>query len=389
MACDKIYGLRKVYIAQETNGVPGTFYELTVSNIEVPKVTAEDIIIDESSGYRMDSAHTSGNLNELTGTITISMPKSRLDMEAMSMNILLKCAGLNWDGTNEKYTVQNNGVCENTFSIYTVDRTGLLAEQLHGCIITSIDATLNRTEVPTLAFAYQAASKVELWGKNGVQGAVFGTLDSVLTKDACNFNDGSNEFDYDLIKPFTVKLINKTTVGDDVEMTVDKFNSDYGLHYSRVGTDDLTGNEYDIRMLPPTDTAASAVQYCSIRGWNMGQDLPYKLQSASFTFTTGLTYGEMVVGERNLSEVLVGTAEVTGTSTVYVDTAVGAARVEQFGGNGLVINVGDWSISVPNPFITDTPDLSLAKNEPASGDLAWKAYFDKQTGEFFSIDVGA
>lgn len=159
MACDKPYGLRKVWIRK----TGGTWQECKVSSIEVPKVQAESLSIDESSGYRTDTVTASGSLNELTGTMTVTLPATatgflgRSDIEALFY-------AASFVKSSSKMHPINNGGCEHTAEIFCLDRTGRLGEWLTDVIVTNISLTLNRSDAPALSISYQAGRKVELWG---------------------------------------------------------------------------------------------------------------------------------------------------------------------------------------------------------------------------------
>lgn len=373
MACDKPYGLRRVFIAKETAGVAGTFYELLVNNVELPKIFAEQVVIDESSGLRGDSAYVQGNINELTGTITISLPAAKANfLNFAPVQTLFYGAGFNT--TTDSITPQNSGSCGNTFCLYTLDRTGHLAERLENCIVTNIDFTLNRSDVPSVAFAFQGAKKYEFWGANSST-AFSSDSETVTTTAAGSFNCGLGSVSGLAAGVMPVKI-------DSEAAYISAFSADNGITFTRPLAAEHAAAVSVLPSIPPGAVEISdRIAYATNRSWNVladGNAPDLKIQSASLSIETGMSYGELIVGHSYLSEVLVGTLNATGSFTVYVDSAAGAAAAGKINDSGAsyAIVIGGYKIVLPKLVFSEPPDLSLAKNEPASGDFAFKAFND-------------
>lgn len=381
MACDKIYGLRRLFVAKETNGVPGTFYELRASSVELPKIFAEQTIIDEASGFRGDTAYVDGNLNELTGTITLSLPKDKNDfILSNAVEPLFHGAGF---AKTTSVVPLNSGACANTFCIYTLDRTGQFAERLEGCIVTSIDFTLNRSDAPTVAFAFQAAKKYEFWGVK-LCNAFDNTSGTVTTTTAGTFHCGI---------PSVSSLSSgemPVLIAGYEKAYISAYDAEDGVTFTRPNASD---QGEDVSVMPDVPSGAveisDAIGYASNRAWTVlanGSTSELKIQSVSVTIETGMSYGELVVGHQYLSEVLVGGLNVTGSFTVYVDATAGATFNEVNGElQSYEIQIGNYEIIIPHLSFTEPPDLALAKNEPVSGDFAWKAYNGSSVFDLVSI----
>lgn len=385
MACEKPYGLRRVFISREY-GDTHTFYELRVSNIELPKIFAENVAVDESSGIRGDSAFVDGNINDLTGTITLTLPKSKADfINFHPIQTLFTCAG--FSTATDSILPQNTGSCGNTFTLYTIDRTGLLAERLEGCIVTNIDFTFNRSDAPTVAFAFTASKKLEFWGSNSDQTALRSESSSIdidcLNSGVIAYT-GLNKSSTFEAGELPVQIIEGSTVESAYisALTVDA-GSNYTITVTRANPVD-----HDEAMIKPaipagavTLTRASGNMYCSNRGWDVltdsGPISDLKIQSASLSIETGLSYGELIVGHDYKSEVLVGTLNATGNFTVYVETSAQAVYLSNINAiPDIVWNIqaGNYKIVMPCLVFTEPPDLALAKNEAASGDYNFKCY---------------
>lgn len=371
MACDKIYGMRRLFVAKETDGVVGTFYELRVSSVELPKIFAEQTIIDEASGFRGDTAHVDGNLNELSGTITVSIPKTKAQfLNSSAIEPLFHGAG--FVHSTNRIDPLNAGACANTFCIYSLDRTGQFAERLEGCIVTNIDFTFNRSNPPSVSFAFQAAKKYEFWGANSSDS--FDNDDaSVTATDAGTFHCGIASVSGLSAGEMPVK-INGTEAA-----YISAFDSEDGITFTRTSAADQDTGVSVMPTIPPGAVeVATNISYASNRSWTVlkdGETSPLKIQAATVTIETGMSYGELIVGHQYLSEVLVGGLNCTGNFTVYVDKEAGATFNDVNGAlQDYSIVCGDFVIKIDNLSFTEPPDLALAKNESASGDFAWKAY---------------
>ena len=369
MVCDKIMGLRRLFIAKETDGTAGTFYELRASSVELPKIFAEQTIIDEASGYRADTAMVEGNLNELTGTITLTMTSSKADfLNFVPVQTLFYASGFNT--ASNSITPQNTGSCGNTFCIYTLDRTGQFAERMNHCIVTSIDFTFNRSDPPSVSFAFQAASKYEFWG-NGASTAFTSDDGTVVVNygGAGNFHCGVNAIDSLSAGEMPV------TIGTEAAY-ISAFSKTDGITFTRPNP---VEHESAVAVNPAVPSGAvtisSTPSYASNRAWGITGADGLKILSASVTIETGMSYGEMVVGHQYLSEVLVGGLNVTGSFNVYVDWGAGYHFNEVNGdAKSVAITVGDYKIVIPHLIYSEPPDLALAKNEPCTGDFSFKGF---------------
>lgn len=367
MACDKIYGLRRVWIRKTGTS---TWQECKVSSIEVPKVQAESLSIDESSGYRTDTVTASGSLNELTGTMTVTLPAtstgflSRSDIEALFY-------AASFVKSSSKMHPINNGGCEHTCEIFCLDRTGRLGEWLTDVIVTNISLTLNRSDAPALSISYQAGRKVELWGGE-LTTALEEDVDTITNGNGMTIRCGMEVMDFDdhlWCQIGNDILLVSNLDGDDIKMT-DGTEKEYP-----VGT--------PIYPCPPEDAVSTASgNYLSNRNWGIedenGDELPWKITAASLSIETGMSYGEMVAGADHLTEILVGTLAVTGSFTIYVDkqySDISGMSLSQQGQNlkiRLGVGTASYLINLSNVIVTELPDLSLAKDAPATGDVAYK-----------------
>lgn len=363
MACDKPYGLRSVWVRH----LLGTWQPVNAQNIEVPKVFTEVQTIDEASGLREETARVTGNINDLTGTLTCYLPASVSKVAYNKWDTLFSAAGF-YLHNSSYWAPQNVGACGNIIQMATIDRTGHLCEFMDGVIVTSMDFTFNRTDPPTVSFAYQAASKVELWAA-----PLEATLAIGSTEIPMKWSDGIRQpYSFNgngpMIKIGT-EVIQVAGVDFDASDNPIIELEDATTEQHLAGTDisfDVFNNNTDL------DTISSN------RAWawgGLGALKNYKITSTSVTIETGMSYGELIVGQNFLSEVLVGTLTVTGSLTVYVDYTVGALAID---GEGLINDIitinENLILSFGQIVLTESPDLSLAKNAPATGDITWQAY---------------
>ena len=373
MACDKVYGLRRLFLAKQTNGETGTFYETRATAIELPKIFTEQVVVDENLGVRGDSATVDGNLNELTGTITMTLPKDKANfINHGGVQALFHGAG--FSVSTNAITPLNTGACATTFAIYTLDRTGILAERLDGCILTSIDFTFNKSDPPSVSFAFQASRKLEFWKQEEI--SAFTNDDAtVSTQEIGQFNAGGFEIS-DIgagVMPITLSDGSDTETG----AYIDGYNPSTG--YCTIKRANPVAFDGDVTVAPAVPAGAviisSNISYASNRAWSMTQpngDADLKIQSVTLNIATGMSYGEMLMGQKYLSEVLVGTLEATGSMTVYIDSAAHWVSGNLRTTSGIEITIGDYKIVLPQVQLTEPPDMALAKNEPASGDFAFR-----------------
>ena len=400
MACDKPYGLRRVFIAPEEDGGTGSFYELRVNNVELPKIFAEQVVIDESTGIRGDTAFVSGNLNELTGTITVTLSNNTYGFSRFApIQTLFKGAGFMIDSNH--IVPQNSGSCGNTFCIYTIDRTGLLAERLEGCIVTTVDFTFNRSDAPTVSFAFQAAKKYEFWGSGADQANLHNDSETVNiargSTIAVNTGLDKNATFAAGVLPVVI-----SDSSDGEEFAYISAINGSNITITRPEAIEHTGDVVTVKPFTPPGAAPADSSfvgaYATNRSWNVqkaSSDISdLKIQAASLSIETGMSYGELLAGHDYLSEVLVGGLNITGSFTVYVDVPSAAAyltKINTMQTSVYSINIGSsWSIAMPHLVFSESPDLALAKNEPASGDFAFKLFNGEVNGTlaFDMIDIG-
>ena len=365
MACLKPYGLRRVYLSKED---VTAWKECRASAVEVPSVMAEHQVVDENSGTRVNTATTRGNLNELTGTITITLPSTASDFASRAdLELLFYAAG--FVKSAGKYKPLNTGACGSTIKMYCVDRTGLLGEYLTGIIVTSIDVTCNNSDAPTISFAYQAADKVECWATALTDDLASGA-EYLESGTGISLADGFGGADWTNL-PFVADI-----GGESISLV--SSDADYVYFGSATTQAHTTGDAVTIQP-PALYTAITAAPLATSRDWRMDDNYgngDFKFTGATLNVETGMSYGDRIAGSRGLSEVLFGTINATMTGTLYVEATTHpqisyAAATNSDLGYIITINSGAdaYSMAFSRANISGIPDLSLAKDAPATADI--------------------